>query len=250
MRSGPGRDRPLAAIGRALTESGLAARGAFHPAAADGVPEVAPGRAAGTLVLAGNVGPAMWRAFRRRRDPDRDLLDAWSLDVLTPIAERFDGIALFPFQRPYLPFQRWSTKAEACHISPLGIALHADYGLWHGYRGALALSKRLELPAPNRSANACEGCAGRPCLFACPVAAFKVGRYDVAACVAHLSTAAGADCMALGCRARRACPVGRAYRYAPEQAAFHMRHFLRHHGGQRVGRGSVTADGRPMRRVG
>ncbi len=32
--------------------------------------------------------------------------------------------------------------------------------------------------------------------------------------------------MDLGCRARRACPVGREYFYDPEQAAFHMRAFL------------------------
>jgi hypothetical protein len=33
--------------------------------------------------------------------------------------------------------------------------------------------------------------------------------------------------MGEGCRARRACPVGRDYRYAPDQAAFHMRPFRR-----------------------
>jgi hypothetical protein len=32
--------------------------------------------------------------------------------------------------------------------------------------------------------------------------------------------------MDLGCRARRACPVGRGYHYDPKQAAFHMRAFL------------------------
>ena len=24
-----------------------------------------------------------------------------------------------------------------CHASPLGLLIHPDYGLWHGYRGAL-----------------------------------------------------------------------------------------------------------------
>ena len=31
--------------------------------------------------------------------------------------------------------------------------------------------------------------------------------------------------MALGCSARRACPVGVAYRYEPTQARFHMEAF-------------------------
>src|SRR3546814_16164033 len=30
----------------------------------------------------------------------------------------------------------------------------------------------------------------------------------------------------LGCRARRACPVGRAYRYPPAQARLHMAAFI------------------------
>jgi hypothetical protein len=51
----------------------------------------------------------------------------------------------------------------------------------------------------------------------------------VAACVGHLETPAGAECMAEGCRARRACPVGTDYRYEPAQAAFHMRAFLAAH---------------------
>jgi hypothetical protein len=35
--------------------------------------------------------------------------------------------------------------------------------------------------------------------------------------------------MAHGCLARRACPVGQAYRYTDAQAAFHMRAFRRAH---------------------
>ncbi len=67
---------------------------------------------------------------------------------------------------------------------------------------------------------------GRPCLNACPVGAFSVSGYDVAACASHLETDAGADCMDLGCRARRACPVGAEHAYGPEQASFGMRAFL------------------------
>ena len=49
---------------------------------------------------------------------------------------------------------------------------------------------------------------------------------DVPACAAHLGSQQGTDCMELGCRARRACPVGRAYIYEPAQALFHMSAFL------------------------
>jgi hypothetical protein len=57
------------------------------------------------------------------------------------------------------------------------------------------------------------------------VNAFAAAGYDVAACVAHIDSPRGTDCMEEGCRARRACPVGAAHRYSDGQANFHMRAF-------------------------
>ncbi|MDH3581177.1 MAG: hypothetical protein OEM91_11200 [Hyphomicrobiales bacterium] len=226
----------LADIYEALRAAGLTPRGAFKPEPEDGVPELAAGQPAKTLVLAGNAGPAMWTAFSAARDTEIDLLDDWSRDVLEPLAHAFGARALYPFQKPHLPFQRWAQKAEPCYPSPLGMFIHPDHGLWHGYRGALILAERLALPSADNRLRPCDTCPDRPCLDACPVGAFRTGKdapatatanYDVPACVRHLDSTAGADCMALGCRARRACPEGRTARYQPAQAAFHMRAFLK-----------------------
>lgn len=220
----------LAVVAEALADAGLTPRGAFPAKPEDGVPDIAAGRPATTVVLAGNAGPAMWAAFSADRDPDSALLDDWSVEVLTPLAERFGAAALFPFRPPYLPFQRWAEKAEACHPSPLGMFIHPDFGLWHGYRGALAFAEKLVLPPPDERLSPCAGCAEKFCLEACPVGAFDGAAYDVAACTRHLAGPEGADCMAQGCRARRACPVGAEARYVPAQAAFHMRAFFKAHG--------------------
>lgn len=210
-------------IAAALAEHGLLPRGAFHPGAEDGAPE-----GAGTILLAGNAGPGMWQAFAATTPQGANPLDAWSKSALGGIARRFGGTALFPSDGPpYLPFQRWAMKAEPVAPSPLGILVHPDYGLWHGYRGALALPGTLPLPPRDERPSPCETCTGHPCLSTCPVAAFGEGGYDVPACAAHLRTAAGEDCMALGCRARRACPAGRDFTYEPAQASFHMAAFLR-----------------------
>jgi len=217
-------------VGNAVRDAGLASRGAFHPGPEDGVPRLPGGRPAGTVVLVGNVGPAMWQAFSRLRDPLVDKLDDWSEEVLTDVARRFEATACFPFSRPPLPFQRWAMRAEPCHVSPLGILVHPDYGLWHGYRGALLLPRRLELPPPDRRPSPCDGCADKPCLGTCPVGAFSSAGYDVPACTRHIATPVGEDCVDLGCRARRACPVGTAYQYLPDQVRFHMTDFLRCHG--------------------
>ena len=228
----------LEAISDSLGEVGLTLRGAFHPTPEDSVPGIANGKPSLTLVLAGNAGPAMWEAFKVGRDPTVDLLDDWSEDVLCPVAKLYGGKALFPFHKPYLPFQRWAQRAEVCHASPLGMLIHAKHGLWHGYRGALIFAERLALPDTNTQLSPCSSCYQKPCLNACPVGAFmplKFGgdrvtvNYDTPKRVQHLGTAAGEDCMQLGCRARRACPEGKAARYQPEQAQFHMRAFFDAH---------------------
>lgn len=214
---------------RRLASAGLQARGAFHPSPPDEVPPLAGRKPVGTLVLAGNAGSRMWAAFEQWHCSTADPLDRWSRHVLTGLADRLGAVAYFPFTRPYLPFQRWARRAEPCHPSPLGLYIHPDYGLWHGYRGALGFAGRLQLPPPDLRPNPCEACRARPCLDACPVEAFADAAYDVRRCVARLRTRSGRDCLELGCRARRACPVGRDYTYEPAQAGFHMRAFVRNH---------------------
>ena len=215
----------LQTIAAAVTPLGFITRGGFHPAPADGV----PGNP-GSVVLIGNAGPAMWLAFTRDvpQPAGPDPLDSWTRQVLGEAAGRLGADAVFPFDGPpHWPFQRWAQKAEAVFPSPIGPLVHPAYGLWHAYRAAFLFAGRLALPPRPKGQSPCEGCAEKPCLSACPVAALSPGAYDVAGCVAHLDAPAGADCMNQGCRARRACPVGRDYPYAAAQAAFHMAHFRR-----------------------
>ena len=216
-------------IAAAVAALGLTLRGGFHPEAADGVPALPDGRPAASLLLVGTVGAAAWPGFAaapEARDGRPHPLDRWTRRVLGGLAAEFGATPLFPFGAPpFLPFQRWAMRAEPVAPSPLGILIHPDHGLWHAYRGALAFAVRLDLPPRSRRPHPCDRCPDRPCLAACPVGAFVAGGYDVAACLGHISGAAGADCMELGCRARRACPVGREHAYPPAQAAFHMRAF-------------------------
>jgi hypothetical protein len=207
-------------------EAGFVLFGAFHPDADDGVPG-----GAGTLALLGNAGPAMWRAFAaavpatQRRIADHPL-DRWTRATVLTIADTAGGRALFPFEGPpFLPFLRWARKAAPVHPSPMGPLIHRNYGLWHAYRAALAFESVLPLPPRRGDRPPCEDCHDEPCRPACPASAITVRGYDVARCRAHISSSAGEDCMDRGCRARRACPVGRDFRYQPDQARFHMTRF-------------------------
>jgi hypothetical protein len=226
-RRGNGVD--LAEIEHALDEAGLTQRGAFHPLASDHVPDAAAGAPTLTVVLAGNAGPRMWEAFDAARGELGLTLDAWSEVVLSGLATRLQARAVFPFERPWLPFQGWAMRAEPCHPSPLGLLIHPRWGLWHGYRGALLFAVRIELPSPVRAASPCATCVAQPCLSACPAGAFSASDYDVPACARHLASTPEPACLGIGCLARHACPVGGEFRYAPDQARFHMQSFLRNH---------------------
>lgn len=218
-----------ASICRAIEARHLAPRGALHPTPEDGVPAMGDGRTAGTLVLVGVVGRASWDAFQAadesRRQPHP--LDRWSRRVVGELAAELGAETLFPFGGPpFLPFIRWARRAEAVYPSPIGPLIHPDYGLWHAYRGALAFAHRIELPPPDTRPPPCDTCVDKPCLGTCPVGAFSAKGYDVPACTDHIGGSQGGDCLAGGCLARRACPVGVTYRYAAAQMGFHMRAFL------------------------
>jgi ferredoxin len=218
----------LSSVFSAIEGAGLVGRGAFLLADDERGWALADAR---TIVLIGVVGRSGWDAFaasEEARDGAEHPLDRWSRRVIDGLAGELGAVALYPFGGPpFFPFQQWARRSEPVHPSPLGLLIHPVYGLWHSYRGALAFVEALDVPAWEAARSPCETCRDRPCLSACPVGAFSLDGYDVAACAAHLGSAAGADCMELGCRARRACAVGAERAHGPEQAAFAMRAFRR-----------------------
>lgn len=195
--------------------------GAFHPDADDGAPE-----GTGTLVLLAPAEPTFWPHFTASPeylDGAPHPMNRWSTRTLTTIAKPLDATPLFPFGGPpYLPFISWATKSGSIHASPISLLVHNDQGLMISFRGALALPERISLTPPRLSP--CLLCAA-PCETACPVDALSEDGYDTAACHSFLETAAGADCMTKGCKARRACPVSQDFDRNTDQSAFHMRSF-------------------------
>lgn len=185
-----------AALELDFTALGLALRGGFHPLAADGVPDLADGRPASTLLMLGWTGGRQWPVFAASPeygDGRPHPLDRWSRRMIDAQALRIGGTALYPFGGPpHLPFLRWATRAEPVAPSPLGLLIHPDWGLWHAWRGAIALPGRLDLPPSTDRPSPCARCLARPCLT-------HVAFDD----------------------ARMACPVG--VPYAAAQQAFHRK---------------------------
>ncbi|MBB4188138.1 4Fe-4S dicluster domain-containing protein [Sinorhizobium terangae] len=224
----PSADELLETIRAALAPHGLFLRGTVSFADGEEAPMLADGRPAASIVLIGNIGGSLWEPFSRWRDgePARggaDPLDNWSKQVIRPVAEAAGAIAYFPSDPPWQPFQQWAMRAERLKTSPLGILIHPQYGLWHGYRGALGFDQVLPRTGSISVGHPCDACVEKPCSSACPADALAAGTFDVGRCRTHLRTQAGAGgCLAHGCLSRDACPVGRDYRYPAQQLRFHM----------------------------
>ena len=198
--------------------------GGFHPADTDGAPA-----GCNTVLLLGPLEPGFWPVLTDSaefRDGKADPVDRWSLRVVSQLAEDLGATPVFPFGGPpWHPFISWALRSAQSFSSPVSLLVHDKAGLMVSYRGALAFSRHIELPATQPSP--CQSCAGRPCISACPAGAITEGQYDVPACHAFLDTPEGQDCLQGGCLVRRACPVSRTYPRAPAQSAFHMAAFHR-----------------------
>ncbi len=182
-----------------------------------------------TLALLG-AGPATWPLFVRSGeygDGRPDPLDRWSKRALAELCGPHGASAVFPSDGPpYAPFIAWAMASGRFWQSPTGMLVHDTAGLMISIRGAMRLAGHHPLPKVD-AASPCETCTDRPCTNACPVGALAADvPYDVRACKGHLAAPEGADCMAWGCLARRACPVSQDFGRDPEQSAFHMRAFM------------------------
>jgi hypothetical protein len=176
------------------------------------------------VILIGNAGPDVFRRFMR---DGGGVMDEWTKRVVGLLAADLSAEAVYPFEKPYQPFQQWARAAGVGHQSPLGLNIHNTYGLWHAFRAALLFPVAFDLPRVSAGAHPCETCVSKPCLHACPVSAFDGTRYDVEACATHLH--GKNTCMDNGCKARLACPVGTGFRYERTQMQFHMRAFKSAH---------------------
>jgi hypothetical protein len=221
----------LSAIADELGRNGLILRGGFNFVPDDAAPVGPSGAPAKSVLLVGQAGDAPWAHFLRWREGQskniENPLDTWSREIIDGVAQGFGARAVYPSEKPYLPFQQWAMRAEGLKPSPLGILMHPEYGLWHAYRGALLFDAEISIQASEAVIHLCDLCPGKPCLKSCPVGAYSQGGFAYQDCLDHVRGASGEPCRTVGCLDRNACPYGTAFRYAPDVQVFHMAAFTR-----------------------
>ncbi|MHA7776134.1 hypothetical protein [Roseibium sp. M-1] len=219
-----------AALNEALAAAGFFCLGGFVPKAEDDIPALSDGRVTQTLLLIGSTGPSIWpvlTASPEYQDGKADPLDRYTKRTLLAVADPFGFEALFPFEGPpYHPFQQWALNCGGFSRSPMGVLAHRHFGPWAGFRAVFLVPELLAGLTTPPGQGPCENCTAKPCLPACPVEALSLtSGYDVPKCRDYLAASPEAPCRT-GCLARRACPVGDAYRPGPDMGRFHMDRFV------------------------
>jgi len=213
-------------LAAALRPLGLMIYGALHPKRV-----AVPGASDGTLILIG-TSANFWsqlQAAPEGQDGRPDPVDRYSTRVIGALAQQQRARPHYPFGGPpYAPFVAWALASGRAFTSPSQMLVHDEVGMLISYRGALHYDQTFDIPIPVSTTSPCERCPDRPCLSACPAHALvDGGPYKLAACHDHLDTPQGAECMASGCIARRACPLSDGAGRPPAQTAHHMRYFHR-----------------------
>jgi len=218
-----------AALTERLAAAGFLCLGGFDAGTGTGLPAVAGGKPARSLLLIGSTGPSIWPELSKSpeaSDDRPDPLDRYTKRVLSEIAG-LEGLGVvFPFEGPpYHPFQQWAKRCGGFSQSPMGVLAHHAYGPWTGFRAAFLSAAPLALTPETGAEGPCEACVDKPCISACPAGALSAeAGYDVPKCRDHLAVSRDLDCWS-GCLARRACPFGRNHQQDPANARFHMESF-------------------------
>lgn len=175
------------------------------------------------LVLLGSSGSRVWNQLQAEWMERANPFDEYAIAVVDQyIEEHLDGAPshLFYPGTTRVSLMGLGEMAGWSHSSPLGLGIHAVYGLWFAYRAAFVTSADLTPTPPYRSQHPCESCADKPCVSACPVNAVKVEEtFDISGCY-NFRVSENSPCVAQ-CFARLACPVGAEHQYPPEQIQHH-----------------------------
>lgn len=193
-----------------------------------------------SIVVVGNGGGAMWRAFSRHveRNPGwrdrenplddftREVIDREVAAALSDTGARYTAVYPFMNDARTLNFIELGKIAGIAGPSILGVTVHPVYGPWIAFRAALLIDEEIYSPGPARGFDPCPNCTARTCLTACPAGAVSIeAGWNIPACLTH-RIEVEADC-APRCHARAGCVLGPEHRYPDDELAYHQMRAMR-----------------------
>ena len=177
------------------------------------------------LVLTAHVGRSLWPQLTANWPTSKHPVDDYSRSITQQYIEAHlpteSALLLYPTQEYLIPLQQLGQYVGWSHPSPVGVGIHADYGLWFAYRTAFLTTAALIPTEIDTRPSPCLTCVDKPCLTTCPAKALSAtASIQLDPCLDH-RVSAESSC-ADRCLARMACPVGReAYQYSLEQIQYH-----------------------------
>ena len=182
----------------------------------------------GSLLLIGHAGKKFWESFSQvdggMQKPDP--VDSYSAELTEKTIEKYlPQVAkqlLFPMADCPVNLMALGRAFNWHTTSPLGMGIHAEYGLWSAYRAVWWLD--LELPdVLNQSVatqDICAKCLTQDCVTACPSGAITYSKHpDLNRC-ADYRLENNSQCEST-CLARMACPHAEEHRYTEPQMRYH-----------------------------
>lgn len=174
------------------------------------------------LILFGHVGRRLWDCVQSEGLDTANPIDEYSVRTiqrwLQQAAPEAHTRFVFPIGLPqgkHVGLQRLGILAGWHHPSPFFVGVDAQFGSWFAYRAALLADTSFATSDVEDHGDPCAVCEDKPCIRACPGDALVSGTMDMQAC--HRQRLRADSPCALGCIARRACPVGVEHRYEDSQ---------------------------------
>ncbi len=181
------------------------------------------------LVVVAHGGRRLWSALQTQGMESDDPIDLYSSRLIEEFQRSYlnhaDVVPLYPSSRVF-PIQQLARWAGMTYQSLMGVDIHGKYGMWLGYRSLFLTDAPLPIVRPDSSVPPCDACDEKPCISSCASNAVQADEpFNLQRC-ADYRLEADSPC-AYGCLSRNACPVGKEYRYVPEQMRYHFARSLR-----------------------
>lgn len=200
----------------------------------------------GSILLVGHAGREFWNAYKQAEMTHKDPVDHFSSQISEQALDQY-----FPDipRKQLFPIEDCSVNLIALgrafgwhYASPLGMGIHAKYGLWSAYRSVWWLDsidlktdntgtstastdsmydhKSACINAVHSALDVCADCLTQDCIASCPADALVYESVpDLGKC-ADFRLSEDSACTST-CLARVACPHGAEFRYDADQMAYH-----------------------------